>query len=88
MAKRGGKRVGAGRKPGEGLPRFSTYWKDEEIKDFFEYLKKRARKSDKIAIFVGEHLFGKATQPVLGENGEPLTFVITKFAKCGHCDKD
>ena len=83
MAKRGGKRANAGRKKGDYVPLvdFRSYWTDEEKESFFEYLKKRARKSDKIAIFVGEHLLGKAPQPVTGEQGGPVEITVVKYAK-------
>ena len=73
MSKHGGKRKGAGAYEGQVRPKFDMYWSQDEIRDFMESLKKRAMKSDKIAIFCAEHLFGKAMQPVGNPDGSPLS---------------
>ena len=88
MTNHGGKREGAGNKEGSVRPNFYKFVDQDEVREFMDWVKKNYKKNPRLAIWYGEHLFGKATQPVSGENGEPLTFVITKFAKCGHCDKD
>jgi len=73
MSTRGGKRKGAGAYEGQVRPKFNMYWSEDEISNFMEDLKKRAKKSDKIAVFVAEHLFGKAMQPIGNPDGSPLT---------------
>lgn len=60
----GGKRQGAGRKKDSIVPKFSTYFTQEELEKFVHNLKERADKSDKIAIFLAEHIWGKAHQTV------------------------
>jgi len=62
---RGGKRIGSGRKEGSiNVPKLTAYFTQEEVRQFVEDLKERAKKSDRIAVFVGEHLFGKPAQQV------------------------
>jgi len=60
----GGKREGAGRKKDSVVPKFSTYFTEEEMEKFVNNLKARADQSDKIAIFLAEHIWGKAHQTV------------------------
>jgi hypothetical protein len=73
MATRGGKRQGSGRKEGsQNLPKLSSFFTDKELLDYVTHLKKRYKKSDIITKFVGEQLFGKAPQPLVGNEGGPI----------------
>jgi hypothetical protein len=69
---RGGKRPGAGRPPGP-LVRITDYWDKEAIDEYFEYLRDNYKESDKLMVFVGEHLMGKAPQALdITSGGKPL----------------
>ena len=61
---RGGKREGAGAKLGSVRPKITDYWTQDDIADYFTHLKKNYKKSDRLAVFVGEHIMGKAIQPL------------------------
>lgn len=71
---RGGKRPGSGRPPGPSLHRLLTdYWSEDQIKEYFEYLCDNYKESDRLMVFVGEHLLGKAPQAIdLTSGGKPL----------------
>jgi hypothetical protein len=71
MAK-GGKREGAGNKAGSIRPKITDYWSQDDIQEYFDHLKENYKKSDRLAVFVGEHLMGKAVQPIGNDNGQPL----------------
>lgn len=76
MAK-GGYRPGAGRKKGgRDKPHILDYWTPQEVVEFFEHIKKQYKSNDRIAVWVGEQISGKAVQPVSGENGEPIAIVF------------
>lgn len=61
----GGYRPGSGRKPGKAdLPKIHTYFTKEELVIFVNNLKARAEKSDKIAVFLAEQVWGKAPQTI------------------------
>lgn len=69
MAK-GGKRPGAGRKKGvSDKPRILDHWSPKDIEDYFDHLKASYKTDARITVFVGEHLMGKAPQPLTGEGG-------------------
>jgi hypothetical protein len=69
---RGGKRPGAGRPVGTPNKKsLLDYWTKEDI---FEYLKDAYKESDKLNQFVGEHLMGKASQPIEGDVTGNITF--------------
>lgn len=68
----GGIRKGSGRKVGSIPLALKDYFTADETKAFVEDLKERAKKSDKIAVFVGEHLFGKAPQPISNADDKPF----------------
>ncbi len=72
MSRRGGKRKGAGAYEGQVRPHFDAYWTADEIKDFMEDMKKRAKKDSRIAIWLGDHLFGKAPQPISNDGDKPF----------------
>jgi hypothetical protein len=61
----GGKREGAGRKAGSTTrPRISVIenFTPEEVVEFFDDLKKRAKTDSRIALYLAEQLTGKAPQ--------------------------
>lgn len=61
----GGKREGAGRPKGaRTLINVAQFFSEEELKDFFTDLKKRAKTDTKIALYFAEQLTGKAKQSV------------------------
>ncbi len=69
----GGKRAGAGRRVGSGdKPHIRDYWTPEQIANFYRSLYERALKSDRLAVFVGEQLSGKAAQPLTGDKDNPV----------------
>lgn len=81
---RGGKRPGSGRKPGiSNRPNILDYWTDEEVAEYFAYMRKSYKKSDRIATWVGDHISGKAVQAITGPNGGPIevTTVAVSFKK-------
>jgi len=73
MATRGGKRNGAGNKEGSIRPKFNLYWSEKEIEEYMQWIKENYQKSDKLATWVGDHLFGKAVQPIGGDPENPIT---------------
>lgn len=78
--KNGGKRPGAGGIELNGWSKkFADYFTPEEVWEFVADIKERAKKDPRIAIWVGEHIFGKAVQPIegTGENGEIILKMIT-----------
>lgn len=78
----GGKRQGAGRKEGSiNVPKLSAYFTQKEVAAFVEDLKERAKKSDRIAVFVGEHLFGKPSQPLGFDEGTLQLIFDNAFAR-------
>lgn len=65
MAKKGGKRPGAGRPVGSTTKiRVTDYFNEQELKDFWKDLKDRAKTSEKIALFFAEQMTGKAMQSI------------------------
>jgi hypothetical protein len=74
---RGGKRPGAGRPVGTPNKKsLLDYWTKADIDEYFEYLKDAYKESDKLNQFVGEHLMGKASQPIEGELKAALTITF------------
>ena len=68
----GGKRKGAGNKKDSIRPNFNAFWTIEEIKDYMTWLKANYKEHTELARYVGDHLFGKAPQPLTGEGGGPI----------------
>ena len=65
MAKKGGKREGAGRPKGATtLIKALDYFTDKELKEFWDDLKVRAKTDSKIALYFAEQFTGKSMQPV------------------------
>lgn len=77
--KNGGKREGAGVKEGSVRPKITSYWNEDDISDYFDYLKKNYKKSDTLTKFVGEQLMGKAIQPLGNDDDKP--FIVKIDAK-------
>lgn len=77
----GGKIKGSGNKAGSIRPSFTAFWTEKEIFDFMQDMKKRAKKDPRIAIWVGDHLFGKSVQPIGTEDGKPLIIQFSNAFK-------
>ena len=69
---RGGKRPGAGGKEGTVRPKFTEYWTQEEIAEYFQWVKENYKKSPRLATWVGDHLMGKPVQPLGNDDDKPL----------------
>lgn len=82
MAK-GGKRKGSGNKVGNVRPNFNAYWDSKDVKEYMTWLKANYQKSPDLIKYVGDHLFGKAIQPLTGEGGGPIQIgeVVIKIQK-------
>lgn len=79
MAKKGGKRAGAGRPKGATtLIKAIDYFNEKELRDFWDDMKKRAKTDTKIALYFAEQFTGKAVQAVElgGKDGQPITHQI------------
>ncbi|MHB0977946.1 MAG: hypothetical protein ACYC1K_00860 [Minisyncoccota bacterium] len=81
MTNHGGKRQGAGNKEGSERPNFYKFVEQTEVREFMDWVKKNYKKNPRLAIWYGDHLFGKASLPITGDGGGPLTIVLTKYAK-------
>jgi len=67
----------AGRPKGSKTrPQLRDFYTDEELKEFINDLKKRAKEDAGLAKFIAEQIFGKAVQPIGNDDGQPL---IIKF---------
>lgn len=76
--KNGGARPGAGRPKGSTTrPQLRNYFTDKEIKELVEQLKERAKTDSTVLKFLGEQVFGKAPQPLTGDDGESI--VVAAF---------
>ena len=71
MAK-GGKRQGAGVKKDSIRPKFTAYWSQEEIEDYMTWLKQNYKDKPELAKYIGDHLFGKAPQPISNDGDNPF----------------
>jgi hypothetical protein len=81
MAK-GGKRPGAGRPKGsKTVPQFRDFVSDKERKKFVEFVLDQYMGDIRLALWLGDQLFGKAPQPLTGEDGEPIAIVGFNFLK-------
>ena len=80
---KGGKRKGAGNRVGSIRPNFNAYWTPKEIDDYMTWLKANYQNNTDLVKYVGDHLFGKAAQPLTGEGGGPIQIgeVIVKIQK-------
>lgn len=64
----GGKRPGAGGKEGSIRPKLTHYWSQEDIQDYFNWLRDNYKNDASLVKFVGEQLMGKATQAIVTED--------------------
>lgn len=82
---RGGYREGGGRKEGSvAMPKLSSFFTIKERDEYVKHIKARYTQSDKIAIFVGEQLFGKAVQTLAGDPNNPLVIEISEVIQKKH----
>lgn len=72
----GGKREGAGRPKGSKntRPRLADYLKPKDVTTFNEFVLSNYMESDKLTIWLGEQIYGKAMQAmeVTGADGKDL----------------
>lgn len=72
----GGKRAGAGGKKGSIRPNFNMHWSQEDIAAYMQWVKENYQNDIRLATWVGDHLFGKAPQPISGDEDNPLTVKV------------
>ena len=65
---KGGKRNGAGNKRGSTRPNFFAFVTPKDIKDYMIWVLANYREDKQLALWLGDHLFGKAFQPLTGAN--------------------
>lgn len=88
MAK-GGKQPGAGRPKGSiTRPQLRDSFTKQELIDFANSLKERAKTDSVIAKFVGEQIYGKAPQPIEGHMEHELIFDAETRAKANKAIKE
>lgn len=66
----------------------SDYFSEKEKKAFFEDLKLRAKTDTKIAIYLAEQMTGKATQPIAGDEENPIALMVSGFNYISPNDSD
>jgi len=72
---KGGRQPGAGRPLGsKNRKQFRDYWSEEEKQTYVEFVKGTYMEDPKLIPYVGDQLFGKATQAVemTGADGGPI----------------
>lgn len=69
---KGGKRPNAGNKQGSIRPKITDYWSQDDILEYFTWLKMEYKSQPVLAKFVGEQLMGKAVQPIGNDGDEPF----------------
>ena len=62
----------AGNKEGNVRIKLTNHLDENDIKDFVTWIKKNYKKNPKLATWYGDHIFGKAPQPLTGFDGGPL----------------
>ncbi len=75
----GGKRPGAGRKKGStNRPVIRDFFTDADIKALIVDIKIAAKTDNRLKQWLGDQIFGKATQPVEGSgaNGEIVVKIV------------
>lgn len=76
--KKGGYRPGSGRPKGaKTLIKAIDYFNEKELESFWNDLKERAKTDTKIALYFAEQFTGKATQPISGDNENPIKVEIS-----------
>lgn len=66
----------SGNKNGNIHIKLTNHLDDKDIKEFVSWIKKNYKKNPKLATWYGDHIFGKAPQPLTGADGGPLTIVF------------
>lgn len=69
---RGGRRKGAGGKEGQIKPNFFAFVTPEDIKEYMDWVKANYKKDKKLAVWYGDHLFGKPVQPIGNDDDKPF----------------
>jgi len=59
-------------------PQFYTYVTEVERKEYVRWAKKHFKKGGDFAKWYGDQLFGKAAQPITGQDGGPLQVEISE----------
>jgi hypothetical protein len=81
MAK-GGARPGAGRPLGsKNKYSIHDFFTKKDVEEFIEFLKANYMEDPKLMVWLGEHLFGKAVQPLANDNGQPLMIAFDPHFK-------
>ncbi len=80
MAK-GGKQPGAGRPKGSKnkTPRLRDYLDEKDVKTFIEFLLSNYMEDSRLTVWMGDHLFGKAPQPITGEDGGAIKVEVNEI---------
>lgn len=71
MARAGTNHKG-GQKAGTVRPKITDYWSQDEISEYFNWLKTEYKTQPTLAKFVGEQLMGKPVQPIGNDGDEPF----------------
>ena len=78
----GGKRPGAGRKPGSKSLQLRDYLKQKDIDTFIEFLLANYMEDSKLMTWMGDHLFQKLPQAVdVTTNGKDLPVPIINLTQ-------
>lgn len=72
MTTRGGKREGSGGYEGQIKPKFFSFVAPDEVQKYMDWVLKKYKKDTKLAIWLGDHLFGKAVQPIGNDEDKPF----------------
>ncbi len=62
----------------QNLPKLSSFFTQKELEQYVKHLKARYPFSDKVAVFVGEQLFGKPSTALVNEDGKPFFIEISE----------
>lgn len=69
-------RAGTNHKGGQSFgsqrPKITNYWTQDDIEDYFVWLKDEYKKNPTLAKFVGEQLMGKPVQPIGNDEDKPF----------------
>jgi hypothetical protein len=77
---KGGKREGAGKPKGtKDYKKITSFFTPEEIEQLVKDAKAMAKKDPLMMKFLIEQLFGKAKQPLVGEDGEPIKISVVQY---------
>lgn len=70
IARENGKK--GGRPKGSGHLNIRDYLSDKDVKTFMEFLLANYMEDSRLMVWLGDHLFGKAIQPLSNADGQPL----------------